>query len=38
VHPQVVADWVGLGGLSLVALVCGLFTAAVAAARHGARE
>src|SRR5262249_40234637 len=34
-HPQVVADWVGLGGLALVALVCGLFSAAVAAARHG---
>ena len=38
VHPQVVADWIGLGGLGLVALVCGLFSAAVAAARHGARE
>jgi hypothetical protein len=34
----VVADWVSLGGLGLVAVVCGLFSAAVAAARHGARE
>src|SRR5262249_44621318 len=35
VHPRVVAAWVALGGLPLVALVCGLFPAAVAPARHG---
>src|SRR5262249_36845756 len=35
VHPQVVGAWFALGGPALVALVCGLSSAAVAAARHG---
>jgi hypothetical protein len=37
-HPRAAGDWVGLVGLVLVGILSGLFTAAVAAARHGERE
>ncbi len=35
-QPADVAGWLGLVGLAAVAAICGLFVAAVAAARHGA--
>jgi PAT family beta-lactamase induction signal transducer AmpG len=35
VRPTEVGDWVSLGGILAFGLVCGLFTAAVVAARHG---
>jgi PAT family beta-lactamase induction signal transducer AmpG len=35
VSPTEVGDWVSLGGILAFGLVCGLFTAAVVAARHG---
>ncbi len=35
-HPAGIGGWLTLTGLAVFALVCGLFTAAVAAARHGA--
>ncbi|HVR98313.1 MAG TPA: MFS transporter [Thermoanaerobaculia bacterium] len=37
-RPQDQGGWIGLIGLLLFAAVCGLFTAAVAAARHGAGQ
>jgi PAT family beta-lactamase induction signal transducer AmpG len=37
-HPRAAGDWVGLVGLVAVGILSGLFTAAVAAARHGERE
>jgi hypothetical protein len=36
VRPQTAGDWMELAGVALVAAIAGLFTAAVAAARHGA--
>jgi len=35
-HPTAIADWVQLGGILVFAVIGGLFTAAVSAARHGA--
>jgi PAT family beta-lactamase induction signal transducer AmpG len=35
VTPAGVGDWVSLGGVLAFGIVCGLFTAAVVAARHG---
>jgi PAT family beta-lactamase induction signal transducer AmpG len=35
-HPAAIADWIQLGGVVAFALVGGLFSAAVSAARHGA--
>src|SRR5262249_58685259 len=37
-HPRAAGDWVGLVGLVAVGILSALFTAAVAAARHGERE
>src|SRR5262249_8465677 len=37
-HPRAAGDWVGLVGLVAVGILSALFTAAVAAARHGGRE
>jgi len=34
-HPAGVADWVQLVGIGVFGTICGLFTAAVVAARHG---
>ncbi len=34
--PARIADWLTLGGIAACAVVCGLFAAAVTAARHGA--
>jgi len=36
--PADTGDWITLAGLLIFGLVCGLFTAAVAAARHGAGQ
>ena len=37
-RPQDQGDWISLVGMLIFGLVCGLFTAAVSAARHGAGQ
>ena len=37
-RPQDQGDWISLIGMLIFGLVCGLFTAAVTAARHGAGQ